>query len=226
MRSYPILPATMKLLEEAKLTAYSLTTNGNCQFASIGALLEPQKEAGDVRVEICSFLEIKSNAVCMLADSLALPSFIHLISFLFKQHLFLKTTDALKVEKYLQQMRKPWTWGDAVTLVAAATLYNLHINIIQQYGIPGTGSWAGAQRQATVKPAVEKICDTQSRQVTLVHITECHYLACFSANTGRPIKMDWYDSTIEIATVRSTVRVRSFVYLFSQFRCSLPLRTG
>ena len=96
--------------------------DGNCQFYAIAQHVTPETEYDEddkhtcIRREICEYIRENAERFSMYLDT--------------------DETDGL--DEYLEEMAADGTWGDNLTLQAAAELYNLNITMFRFTGKAGT----------------------------------------------------------------------------------------
>lgn len=109
-------------LSEIGYTLGDTYGDGNCQFYAIAEHVTPTIKADEddkhacVRGEVCAYIKANAEEFSMYLD----------------------TDETEGLDEYLEEMREDGTWGDNLTLQAAAELYNLEIVMFRFTGKTGT----------------------------------------------------------------------------------------
>ena len=109
-------------LSEIGYTLGDTYGDGNCQFYAISQNVTPETEYDEddkhacIRHEICEYIRENAERFSMYLD----------------------TDETEGLDEYLEEMTQDGTWGDNLTLQAAAELYNLEITMFRFTGKSGT----------------------------------------------------------------------------------------
>lgn len=148
--------------------SYVVSASGDCQFRALaGALYSDENRHTEVRSRVASWLNTHQKVTLRVSSS---PSSTETTQLDFED--FLSKDEYPSWKAYCVSVARPGSWGDHLSLIAAANTFNANIHVI-------SGVAAATDEQATtlIEPQVveTKPASAPPSTIYLTHYPEYHY---------------------------------------------------